>query len=167
MIDKFEKFDRDIKDKKVWKQDEIFDLIWNDKIDKFFGNYKRLDEFLLSKSDKVLEFSGRLFLDSEVSVKIHSDFYETFLKSIKFLVWDEENFRRLCLAYYNKKDYLLSSREKMHDWDPFVDDEFSSILLWDITIAHIIERRTDTNNVEFHYIVYPNRIFSFINKLSK
>ena len=48
----------------------------------------------------------------------------------------------------------------MYDSDPFVDDEFSSILLWDVTIAHIIERRTDTNNVEFHYIVYPERIFN-------
>jgi hypothetical protein len=45
-----------------------------------------LDEYLLSKSDKVLEFSGRLFLDAEDSEKLHSDFYETFLNSIKNLV---------------------------------------------------------------------------------
>lgn len=48
--------------KPQWKQDEIFETIWNNKIDKFFENYKPFDEFLLSKSDKVLEFSGRLFL---------------------------------------------------------------------------------------------------------
>ena len=151
----------------LWKQDEIFDTISNDKINKFFENYKQFDEFLLSKSDKVLEFSGRLFLDSEVSEKFHSDFYETFLNSIKNLVWDEEIFRRLWLAYYNKKDYVLSTRKKMYDSDPFVDDEFSSILLWDVTIAHIIERRTDFNNVEFHYIVYPERILKFVQELLK
>ena len=167
IMENFEKLDRKIRDKKVWKEDEVFEAIWNEKIDKFFENYEQFDEFLLSKSGKVLEFSGRLFLDSEVSVKFHSDFYETFLNSIKNLVWDEEIFRRLWLAYYNKKDYVLSTREKMHDWDPFVDDEFSAILLWDVTIAHIIERRTDLNNVEFHYIIYPDRIFSFINKLLK
>ena len=168
IMENFEKLDRKIRDKKIWKQNEIFDTIWNDKIDKFFETYKQLDEYLLSKSDKVLEFSGRLFLDSEVSEKFHSDFYETFFNSIKNLVWDEEIFRRLWLAYYNKKDYILSTREKMYDSDPFVDDEFSSILLWDVTIAHIIRRRTDFNNVEFHYIIYPNRIFSFIDdKLSK
>ena len=151
----------------LWKQDEIFDTISNDKINKFFENYKQFDEFLLSKSNKVFEFSGRLFLDSEVSEKLHSDFYETFLNSIKNLIWDEEIFRRLWLAYYDKKDYELSTREKMYDSDPFVDDEFSSILLWDVTIAHIIRRRTDFNNIEFHYIIYPNRIFRFINKLCK
>ena len=151
----------------LWKQDEIFDTISNDKINKFFENYKQFDEFLLSKSDKVLEFSGRLFLDSEVSEKFHSDFYETFLNSIKNLVWDEEIFRRLWLAYYNKKDYVLSKKKKMYDSDPFVDDEFSSILLWDVTIAHIIERRTDFNNVEFHYIVYPERILKFVQELLK
>ena len=167
MIDNLKNLDRKIRDEKIWKQDEIFDTIWNDKIDKFFENYKQFDEFLLSKSDKVLEFSGRLFLDSEVSEKFHSDFYETFLNSIENLVWDKEIFRRLWLAYYNKKDYELSTREKMYDSDPFVDDEFSSILLWDVTIAHIIRRRTDFNNVEFHYIVYPERIFSFIDNLSK
>ena len=167
MIDNFEKLDRKIRDKKVWKQDEIFETIWNDKIDNFFENYKQFDEFLLSKSNKVFEFSGRLFLDSEVSEKLHSDFYETFLNSINNLIWDEEIFRRLWLAYYDKKDYELSTREKMYDSDPFVDDEFSSILLWDVTIAHIIRRRTDFNNIEFHYIIYPNRIFRFINKLCK
>jgi hypothetical protein len=167
MIDNFEKPDREIRDKKVWKEDEVFEAIWNDKIDNFFENYKKFDEYLLCKSGKVLEFSGRLFLDSEVSEKLHSDFYETFLNSIENLVWNEEMFRRLWLAYYNKKDYELSTREKMYDSDPFVDDEFSSILLWDVTIAHIIRRRTDFNNVEFHYIVYPERIFSFIDNLSK
>ena len=56
----------------------------------------------------------------------------------------------------------------MYDSDPFVDDEFSSILFLDVTIAHIIRRRMDLNNVEFHYIIYPNRIFSFIDdNLSK
>jgi hypothetical protein len=148
IMENFEKLDRKIRDKKVWKQDEIFDAIWNDKIDKFFETYKQfVDKYLLCKSDKVLEFSGRLFLDAKVSEKIHSDFYDAFLDSIKNLIWNEERFRRLWLAYYNKKDYVLSTREKMHDWDPFVDDEFSAILLWDVTIAHIIERRTDLNNV--------------------
>lgn len=62
MIDNLKNLDRKIRDEKIWKQDEIFDTIWNDKIDKFFENYKQFDEFLLSKSDKVLEFSGRFFL---------------------------------------------------------------------------------------------------------
>ena len=168
IMENFEKLDRKIRDKKVWKQDEIFDAIWNDKIDKFFETYKQfVDKYLLCKSDKVLEFSGHLFLDAEVSEKIHCDFYDAFLDSIKNLVWNEEMFRHLWLAYYNKKDYELSTREKMYDSDPFVDDEFSSILFWDVTIAHIIRRRTDLNNVEFHYIIYPNRIFSFIDNLSK
>ena len=168
IMENFEKLDRKIRDKKIWKQNEIFDTIWNDKIDKFFETYKQfVDKYLLCKPDKVLEFSWRAFLDAEDSEKIHCNFYDAFLDSIKILVWNEEMFRRLWLAYYNKKDYELSTREKMHDWDPFVDDEFSSILLWDVTIAHIIRRRTDFNNVEFHYIVYPERIFSFIDNLSK
>ena len=44
IMENFEKLDRKIRDKKVWKQDEVFEAIWNDKIEKFFENYKKFDE---------------------------------------------------------------------------------------------------------------------------
>jgi hypothetical protein len=70
-------------------------------------------------------------------------------------------------VFFEEKDYILSNQQKKYDSDPFLDDKFQVILLEDQTIAQIIERRNSFNNVEFHYIVYPNRIFSFLNKLCK
>jgi hypothetical protein len=55
-----------------------------------------------------------------------------------------------------------------------LDDKFQTIVLWNNTvaqffenkiIAQLVERRNNFNNVEFHYIIYPNRIFKFINNL--
>jgi len=64
-MENFEKLDRKIRDKKVWMQDEIFDVIWNDKIDKFFDNYKQFDElgFLVTKEKSSLVCSGNVLLD--------------------------------------------------------------------------------------------------------
>ena len=165
MIDNFGMLDRKIRDKRIWNQDEIFDVIWNEKIDKFFDNYKQFDEFLVTKDKSALIYSGHIFLDAEVSWKLHSDFCEAFENSIKWIV-GKKIFERM-RVFIEEQDYVLSNREKMFDSDPFLDDEFQSITLWDNTVAQFIERRNSFNNIEFHYIIYPNRIFSFIDKLCK
>ena len=166
-MENFEKLDRKIRDKKVWMQDEIFDVIWNDKIDKFFDNYKQFDElwFLVTKEKSSLVCSGNVLLDWEVSWKLYSDFYEAFFNSIKSIVGEDLLIRMW--IFFEEKDYLLSNEHKRFDSDPYLDDKFKVVLLWDDTIAQFIERRNTFNNVEFHYIVYPNRIFRFIDKLCK
>ena len=151
--------------KKVWIQDKIFDAIWNNKIDKFFEKYKEFDEFLIQKSNSILAHWWHIFLDANVSWKLYSDFFDTFINSIKWIV-GEDMFYRMWV-FFEEKDYLLSNRQKMFDSDPYLDDKFQIILLWDQTVAQFIERRNAFNNVEFHYIIYPNRIFSFIDKLHK
>ena len=151
--------------KKVWIQDKIFDAIWNNKIDEFFENYKQFDEFLIQKSNSILAHWWHIFLDANVSWKLYSDFFDTFINSIKWIV-GEDMFYRMWI-FFEEKDYLLSNRQKMFDSDPYLDDKFQIILLWDQTVAQFIERRNAFNNVEFHYIIYPNRIFSFIDKLHK
>ena len=165
IMENFEKLDRKIRDKKVWKQDEVFEAIWNDKIEKFFENYKKFDEFLVTKDKNALIHPGHVFLDAEVSWKLHSDFREAFENSIKWIV-GENIFERMRI-FLEDKNYLLSTESKRFDWDPFLDDDFQVITLWDKTIAQFIEKRNTFNNVEFHYIIYPNRIFSFIDKLCK
>lgn len=165
MIDNFEKLDIDIRNRKVWEQDEIFEATWNDKIDGFFENYKQFDEFMVTKNKNALIYSGHVFLDAEVSWKLHSDFREAFRNSIKWIV-GEETFKRMWI-FFEEKDYLLSTEQKRFDSDPFLDDEFHNITLWNYTVAQFIERRNSFNNVEFHYIVYPNRIFKFIYNLCK
>lgn len=150
---------------RIWKQDEIFDAIWNEKVNKFFDNYKQFDEFLVQKSNSILAYSWHIFLDAEVSWKLYLDFFNIFIQSIKWMV-GEELYGRLSV-YFKNKDYLLSNREKMHDSDPFLDDEFQCVLLWDNTVAQLSHRRNAFNNIEFNYIIYPNRIFSFINKVLK
>jgi len=165
MIDNFGELNRGIRGKKIWNQDEIFDTIWNEKINNFFDNYKQFDEFLVTKDKSVLIYSGHIFLDAEVSWKLHSDFHEAFENSIQWIV-GKKIFERM-RTFFESKDYVLSNREKMFDSDPFLDDEFQTVTLWDNTVAQFIERRNSFNNIEFHYIIYPNRIFSFINKLCK
>jgi hypothetical protein len=164
-IDKFN--DNTNNSRNIWKQDEIFDTISNDKIDKFFENYQQFDELGLyvTKEKSSLIYSGHVLLDWEVSGKLYSDFYDAFLSSIKSIV-GEDLFIRMW-TFFEEKDYLLSNEHKRFDSDPYLDDKFQTILLWDDTIAQFIERRNTFNNVEFHYIVYPNRIFKFIDKLCK
>jgi len=166
-MDNFEKLDRQIrgKNRKTWKNDEIFSTISNDKIDKFFDNYKQFDEFLVTKNKSALIYSGHVLLDWEVSWKLHSDFYEAFKDSIKWIV-GENIFERMRF-FFEEKDYLLSNEHKRFDSDPFLDDNFQTITLWDNTVAQFIERRNSFNNVEFHYIIYPERILSFLDKLCK
>ena len=164
-MNSLERLDRDIKSKIIWKQDEVFDVIWNDKIDKFFDNYKQFHEYLVTKNKSVLIYSGHVFLDAEVSWKLHCDFREAFENSIKWIV-GEEIFERMAI-FFEEQDYLLSNIYKRFDSDPFLDDEFQTITLWDNTVAQFIEKRNNFNNVEFHYIVYPNRIFRFIDNLCK
>lgn len=147
------------------KQDEIFDIIWDDKIDRFFDNYKQFGDFLVTKSKSSLIYSGHVLLDAEVSWKLHCDFREAFESSIKWIVGDEI-FERMGV-FFEEQDYLLSNTHKRFDSDPFLDDDFQTITLWDNTVAQFIERRNSFNNVEFHYIIYPNRIFKFIDKLWK
>ena len=151
----------------LWKQDEIFDVISNDKIDKFFDNYRKFDELGLcvTREKSSLIYSGHVLLDWEVSWKLYSDFYDTFLDSIKSIV-GEDLFIRMW-TFFEEKDYLLSNEHKKSDSDPYLDDKFQVIILWDDTVAQFIERRNTFNNVEFHYIVYPNRIFKFIDELCK
>ena len=164
-MESFEELDKKIRNKKIWKQDEVFDAIWNDKIDNFFDNYKQFDEYLVTKDKSALIYAGHIFLDAEQSWKLHSDFYESFWNSIEWIV-GEDMFKRM-LAFFEGKDYLLSTRSKMYDNDPFLDDDFQTIILWNNTVAQLVERRNNFNNVEFHYIVYPNRIFRFIDELCK
>jgi len=167
MIDNFEKLDRKIRDEKIWKQDEVFDAIWNDKIDKFFETYKQFDEYLKAKNKNVLVYSGQVPLGGEESWKLHSHFYEAFWNSIEWIVW-EEMFKRIYnAAFFENKDYLLSNEHKRFDSDPFLDDKFQTIILWNNTVAHFIERRNESNDVEFHYMFYPEHIFEFIDELSK
>lgn len=163
--DNFERLDRKIRDKKIWKQDEIFDAISDDKIDKFFSSYNQFDKYgyCVTKEKSSLIYSGHVLLDWEVSWKLHSDFREAFDNSIRCLV-GEELFERMRI-FFEEKDYLLSNTYKRFDSDPFLDDDFQIITLWDNTVAQFIERRNDFNNVEFHYIVYPNRIFKFVREL--
>ena len=166
-MNKLENFNSGIDNQKIWKQDEIFDTISNDKINKFFESYKQFDELGLcvTKEKSSLIYSEHILLDWEVSWKLYSDFYDTFLDSIKSIV-GEDLFIRLW-TFFEEKDYLLSNEHKKSDSDPYLDDKFQVILLWDDTVAQFIERRNTYNNVEFHYIVYPNRIFSFIDNLCK
>ncbi len=166
MIDNFENVNRKIRNKKIWKEDEVFEAIWNDKIEKFFENYKKFDEeYLVCKNKSALIYSGHVFLDAEVSWKLHSDFREAFENSIKWIV-GENMFERMRI-FFEEKDYLLSTESKRFDWDPFLDDNFQIITLGDSTIAQFIEKRNNFNNIEFHYIIYPNHIFLFINSLLK
>ena len=165
IMENFEKLDRKMRDERIWKQDEVFDVIWNDKIDNFFENYKKFDEFLVIKDKSVLIYSDHVALDAEVSWKLHSDFREAFENSIKSIVV-ENIFERMRLSF-EEKDYLLSTKHKRFDSDPFLDDNFQVITLWDDTVAQFVERRNTFNNVEFHYIIYPNRIFCFMDKLCK
>lgn len=164
-MESFEELDRKIRDRKIWEQDEIFDVIWNDKIDKFFENYKQFGEYLVTKNKSALIYAGHIFLDAEHSWKLHSDFREAFENSIKWIVW-EDTFERM-RVFFEEQDYLLSNTYKRFDSDPFLDDEFQTITLWDNTVAQFIEKRNSFNNIEFHYIIYPNRIFGFIDKLCK
>lgn len=166
-MNKLENFNSDIDDQKIWKHDEIFDTISDDKIDKFFENYDQFDKYgyCVTKEKSSLIYSGHVLLDWEVSWKLHSDFREAFDNSIRCLV-GEELFERMRI-FFEEKDYLLSNREKMFDGDPYLDDKFQCIILWDNTVAQFIGRRNTFNNVEFHYIIYPERILSFIDKLCK
>ncbi len=168
-MDSHDVFDNKIKDfwvsSRKLRQNEIFDAIWNDKINKFFENYKNFDKFLIQKSNSILAYWWHVFLDAEISWKLHSDFREAFDNSIKSIV-GEEIFERM-LIYFEEKDYLLSTREKMFDGDPFLDDWLISIVLWNNIVAQLMERRDEANHVEFNYVIYPNRIFHFINDLLK
>ena len=168
-MDNHDVFDNKIKDfwvsSRKLRQNEIFDAIWNDKINKFFENYKNFDKFLIQKSNSILAYWWHVFLDAEISWKLHSDFREAFDNSIKSIV-GEEIFERM-LIYFEEKDYLLSTREKMFDGDPFLDDWLISIVLWNNIVAQLMERRDEANHVEFNYVIYPNRIFHFINDLLK
>lgn len=165
MIENFGKLDKNIREKRIWKQDDIFDAIWNEQIDEFFNNYKKFDEYLVTKDRNALIYSGHVFLDTEHSWKLHSDFHKAFEDSIKWIV-GESIFERMRI-FFEEKNYLLSTESKRFDWDPFLDDDFQVITLWDKTIAQFIEKRNAFNNVEFHYIIYPHRIFLFINDLLK
>lgn len=165
MINNFEKRDKEKRKKITWKQDEIFDVIWDKKIDKFFDNYKQFDQFLIQKSNSILAYWWHVFLDAEVSEKLHKDFYDAFYDSIEWIV-GEEIFKRM-IIYFDEKDYVLSTREKMFDGDPFLDDKMISIILWNNTVAQLVERRDEANHIEFNYIVYPNRVFRFINHILK
>ena len=151
-----------------WKENEILSALRDDNFEKFFENYKKFDELglLVSKNKKALIYSEHILLDAEVSWKLHEEFYEAFLNSIKSIV-GEDIFHRIMWSFFEEKDYLLCNSAKMHDNDPFLDDKFQIFLLWDQTIAQFIERRNSFNNVEFHYIVYPERILTFISKLIK
>ena len=168
-MDSHDVFDNKIKDfwvsSRKLRQNEIFDAIWNDKINKFFENYKNFDKFLIQKSNSILAYWWHVFLDAEISWKLHSDFREAFDNSIKSIV-GEEIFERM-LIYFEEKDYLLSTREKMFDGDPFLDDWLISIVLWNNIVAQLMERRDEANHVEFNYVIYPNRIFHLINDLLK
>ena len=168
-MDSHDVFDNKIKDfwvsSRKLRQNEIFDAIWNDKINKFFENYKNFDKFLIQKSNSILAYWWHVFLDAEISWKLHSDFREAFDNSIKSIV-GEEIFKRM-LIYFEEKDYLLSTREKMFDGDPFLDDWLISIVLWNNIVAQLMERRDEANHVEFNYVIYPNRIFHLINDLLK
>ena len=168
-MDSHDVFDNKIKDfwvsSRKLRQNEIFDAIWSDKINKFFENYKNFDKFLIQKSNSILAYWWHVFLDAEISWKLHSDFREAFDNSIKSIV-GEEIFERM-LIYFEEKDYLLSTREKMFDGDPFLDDWLISIVLWNNIVAQLMERRDEANHVEFNYVIYPNRIFHFINDLLK
>ena len=151
-----------------WKENEILSALRDDNFEKFFENYKKFDELwlLVSKTKKALIYSEHVLLDAEVSWKLHEEFYEAFINSIKAIVGDDI-FERIKEIYIEKKDYLLSTEMKKYDSDPFLDDRFQIITMWDNTVAQFIERRNDFNNVEFHYIVYPERILTFISKLIK
>ena len=168
-MDSHDVFDNKIKDfwvsSRKLRQNEIFDAIWSDKINKFFENYKNFDKFLIQKSNSILAYWWHVFLDAEISWKLHSDFREAFDNSIKSIV-GEEIFERMWL-FFEEKDYLLSTREKMFDGDPFLDDWLISIVLWNNIVAQLMERRDEANHVEFNYVIYPNRIFHFINDLLK
>lgn len=159
--------DKNNNSRNLWKQGEIFDTISNDKINKFFESYKQFDELGLcvTKGKSSLIYSEHVLLDWEVSWKLYSDFYDAFLDSIKSIV-GENLFIRMW-TFFEEKNYLLSNEHKRFDSDPYLDDKFQVILLWDDTVAQFIERRNTFNNVEFHYIVYPNRIFRFIDNLCK
>jgi hypothetical protein len=165
MMNKPRDIDNSMNHKKIWRQNEIFDSIWNDKIDKFFENYKQFDKFLKIKDKNALIYSGHVWLGGEESWKLHSDFYEAFRNSIKWIVW-EETFERMRI-FFDNKDYLLSTDMKRYDGDPFLDDKFQTIVLWNNTVAQFIERRNESNDIEFHYTVYPEHIFKFIEKLLK
>ena len=165
MVDNFEKRDKEIRERIIWRQDEIFDAIWDDKINKFFENYKKFDKFLVQKSNSILAYWWHIFLDAEVSEKLHGDFYDAFCNSIEWIV-GEKIFKRM-LIYFEQRDYILSTREKMFDLDPFLNDWLISIVLWNNTVAQLMERRDEANHVEFNYVIYPNRIFHFINTLLK
>ena len=168
-MDSHDVFDNKIKDfwvsSRKLRQNEIFDAVWDDKINEFFENYKKFDEFLIQKSNSILAYWWHVFLDWEISGKLHWDFREAFDNSIKSIV-GEEIFERMWL-FFEEKDYLLSTREKMFDGDPFLDDWLISIVLWNNIVAQLMERRDEANHVEFNYVIYPNRIFYFINNLLK
>lgn len=151
-----------------WKENEILSALRDDNFEKFFENYKKFDELglLVSKNKKALIYSEHVLLDAEVSWKLHEEFYEAFINSIKAIVGDDI-FERIKEIYIEKKDYLLSTEMKKYDSDPFLDDKFQIITMWDNTVAQFIERRNDFNNVEFHYIIYPERILKFVQELLK
>ena len=167
MIEEVERH-REKKKNIQWKNSEILSVLLDDSFEKFFENYKKFDELwlLVSKNKQALIYSENVLLDGEVSWRLHEEFYEAFLNSIKSIV-GEDIFHRIMWSFFEEKDYLLSNSAKMHDNDPFLDDKFQIFLLWDQTIAQFIERRNSFNNVEFHYIVYPERILTFISKLIK
>ena len=149
-----------------WKESEILSALWDDNFEKFFDNYKKFDELwlLVSKSKKALIYSEHVLLDAEVSWKLHQEFHEALLNSIKSIA-GEDIFERMKDVYIEEKDYLLSTEMKKYDGDPFLDDKLKIITMWDMTVAQFIERRNSFNNVEFHYIVYPERILKFIREL--
>ena len=69
MMNKPRDIDNSMNHKKIWRQNEIFDSIWNDKIDKFFENYKQFDKFLKIKDKNALIYSGHVWLGGEESWK--------------------------------------------------------------------------------------------------
>lgn len=149
------------------KENDILSTLWDSIFEKFFENYKKFDELwlLLCKNNDVIIYSEHVLLDAEISWKLHNEFFEAFINSIKSIV-GEEIFKRMEIFFENN-DYLLSNEKKRFDGDPFLDDKFKIITMWDSTVAQFIERRNTFNNVEFHYIVYPKRILKFIQKLLK
>ena len=56
-MDSHDVFDNKIKDfwvsSRKLRQNEIFDAVWDDKINEFFENYKKFDEFLIQKSNSI------------------------------------------------------------------------------------------------------------------
>lgn len=134
--------------------------------DKVFKQFENWETFIKSVTDDSITFNGRAFLDAEISWKLYNDFINTFYNVIKSVIW-ETLMNRLSKSYLKKTTYTIWITDKKFDNDPFIDDNLERWEIWDRTIWLFSNKRTDFNNIEYVYTIFPKSIIEELKQISK